>query len=61
MGARIAAAVYGLSGAAALCWGLYLWWPPAALMFAGVFMLGDAWRLSGSLASRSARDGGDDR
>lgn len=36
---------YALAGAAAVTYGLYLWWEPAAWLFAGAYAIFDAWRL----------------
>lgn len=43
---RAVVTLYGLAGAGAASYGLWLWWEPAAFMFAGGFIVYDAWRLS---------------
>ena len=42
--ARAAVATWGLAGAAAVCYGLFLWWEPAAWVFGGCYAIVDASR-----------------
>lgn len=38
--------VYSLAGAAAITYGLWIWWTPGAFIFGGCYVIFDAWRLS---------------
>ena len=46
---RLFVSIYGLSGAAAVTLGIYMWSVPAALIFAGAFVMVDAWRTESKL------------
>lgn len=55
MWTRAAISFYGLVGASGMAYGLYLWWPPAAPMFAGAFVIADAWLLGARLRNDGER------
>ncbi len=46
------AVAYGLVGASLVVTGLWMLFPPAAWLFAGVFCMTDAWRLSRSVVEK---------